>query len=233
LRHTRHPDYLTVQRFSLFTVFFALSVLVGVGAPKPSAAAKLEERDAEYRQLFATFFAECDRNHDGKLDLKELKAAIEDPQVHGTQSAIAVVFRRRLQGTNDDLPDSLTQDQVQSLAVDRGVQKLVLARAKRIVAMNRALFTPSDPNLSSFHQGGIGDCYLLAPIGAFVYQHPQDLRKMIQLQNSGGYQIQFANGRNATVSPLTDAEASMVESERGEHGLWLAVMQKAYGQILL
>jgi hypothetical protein len=221
-----------VQKFSLFAIFFALSALIGIGAPK-TPKVNPEERDAEFRQFFGTFFAEHDQNHDGKLDLIELKTAIENPQLHGLQSAIAVVFRRRLQGTNDDQPDSLTQDQIRSLAVDRAVQKLVLARAARIAAMSRALFLPGDPNLSSFHQGGIGDCYLLAPVGVFIFLHPQEVKKMIQFQNGGGYEIQFAEGRKVTVSPLTDAEASMVESAHGEHGLWLAVLQKAYGEILL
>jgi hypothetical protein len=49
-----------------------------------------------------------------------------------------------------------------SLADDPAIQKNISGKAWHIEAINHSLFAPEDPNLLTFHQGGIGDCYLLA-----------------------------------------------------------------------
>ena len=49
-----------------------------------------------FQQLLAAASARWDGNHDGKLDLKEINAAIENPLIHGNESAIAAVLRRHL-----------------------------------------------------------------------------------------------------------------------------------------
>src|ERR1035441_7148024 len=111
------------------------------------------------------------------------------------------------------------------------IQKSVSGKAWHIEAINHSLFAPGDPNLATFHQGGIGDCYLLAVIGTFVYQHPQTVRTMIQPQADGTFQVHFGNGKNVKVEPMTDAELIMGASEGRAHGVWLSVLEKAYARI--
>jgi hypothetical protein len=189
------------------------------------------QKNAGFRQLFATLFSQWDSNGDGVLDLKELNAAIEDPNVCGSDAAIAVYLHRHLQVDKEGQATGLTLSEVLALADDPNIQKNISGKAWHIVAINHSLFAPSDPNLATFHQGGIGDCYLLAVIGTFVYHHPATVRTMIQIQTNGGFQVQFGNGRNVNVPPLTDAELILGASEGRDHGVWLSVLEKAYAQI--
>ena len=164
-------------------------------------------------------------------DKKELNAVIENPQIHGAESAIAVYFHRRLQTDDEEKTNGLTLADAMSLADDPAIQKNISGKAWHIEAINHSLFAPEDPSLLTFHQGGIGDCYLLAVIGTFVYQHPQTVRSMILPQADGTFQVQFGSGKKMTVTPMTDAELIMGASEGRDHGVWLSVLEKAYGQI--
>jgi hypothetical protein len=207
------------------------STWVCAAKPKPKPQANQAQRDAGFRELFATVFSEWDRNHDGTLDLKELNAVIEDPQIRGNDSAIAVYFHRRLQTDDEERTNGLTLADVLSLADDPAIQKNISGKAWHIEMINHSLFAPGDPNLLTFHQGGIGDCYLLAVIGTFVYQHPQSVRTMIMPQAGGKFCVQFDNRRKIIVEPMTDAELIMGASEGRAHGVWLSVLEKAYAQI--
>src|ERR1700722_1962502 len=146
----------------------------GNAAPKASK----EQRDEPFRQLFEKVFAEWDRNGDGKLDLTEVNAAIMDPKIHGNESTIAVVFHRRLHTGNPDDHKELTLEQARALGDDTQIQQAVKRNAWHIQEINHTLFLGGDPNLGTFHQGGIGDCYLLAVIGAEVYHHPEVIKNM-------------------------------------------------------
>jgi Calpain family cysteine protease len=210
--------------------FLLLLATILLGATTLIARADQAQKDAAYRQLFASVFDQWDSNHDGLLDLKELNAAIENPAVRGSDAAIAVFLHRHLQVEKEG-QKGLTQDEVLALAADPPTQKKIFGNSWHIEAINHSLFAPEDPNLATFHQGGIGDCYLLAVIGTFVFQHPQSVRAMIQAQTNGDFQIQFGNGRDVNVPPLTDAELIMGASEGRNHGVWLSVLEKAYAQI--
>ena len=207
------------------------SAWVCAAKPKPKPQIDQAQKDAGFRALFAGVFAEWDLNHDGKLDLKELNAVIENPQTRGSEAAIAVFLHRHLQVDNEERTNGLTQAEVLALADDPAIQKNISGKAWHIEAINHSLFAPGDPNLETFHQGGIGDCYLLAVIGTFVYQHPQTVRTMIQPQADGNFQVHFGNGKTVTVAPVTDAELIMGASEGRDHGVWLSVLEKAYARI--
>jgi hypothetical protein len=209
----------------------ATSVPACPAAPKPKTPVNQEQKDEGFRRLFETVFSRWDRNHDGKLELKELNVVIEDPQIRGNESAIAAVLRRRLPPDEVDGARSLTLAQVLALADDPQIQSIVSRHAWHIQAINHSLFLPNDPNLATFHQGGMGDCYLLAVIGAFVYHNPQGVRAMIQPQAGGGFEVQFGNGRQVSVGPMTDAELLMGAAEGPNHGVWLSVLEKAYASI--
>jgi hypothetical protein len=83
----------------------------------------------------------------------------------------------------------------------------------------------------AFHQGGMGDCYLLAVIGAFVYHNPQSVRAMIKPQTEGEFEVQFGDGKIAAVKPMTDAELIMGATEGRDHGIWLSVLEKAFAEL--
>jgi Calpain family cysteine protease len=212
---------------------FLLGAGTGICQAKPKARPHINQvqKDAGFRQLFTSLFSEWDRNRDGTLDLKELNAVIENPQVHGSEAAIAVFLHRHLQVDDEERTNGLALAEALSLANDPAIQKNISGKAWHIEALNHSLFAPGDPNLATFHQGGVGDCYLLAVIGAFVFQHPQSVRGMIAPLAEGKFQVRFGNGKNVIVPPLTDAELIMGGSEGRNHGVWLSVLQKAYAQI--
>jgi len=187
------------------------------------------QKDEGFRELFATLFSQWDANHDGILDLKELNAAIENPNVRESDAAVAVYLHRHLQVEKEG-QSGLSLAEVLALGSNPQIQKNISGKAWHIVAIDHSVFAPGDPNLATFHQGGIGDCYLLAVIGAFAFHHPEIVRTMIQ-QTNGGFQVRFGNGRTVNVGALTDAELIMGASEGRNHGVWLSVLEKAFAQI--
>jgi hypothetical protein len=215
---------------TLIAVLFISAGMVCQAVPRAKAPVDSPQKDESFRQLFTSLFTAWDNNGDGSLDLKELNAVIENPNVRGSDAAIAVYLHRHLQVDKEGQANGLSLAEVQSLAASPEVQRIITSRAWHIEAIDHELFAPEDPNLATFHQGGIGDCYLLAVIGAYVFQHPAAVREMI-LATNGGFQIQFGTGRIVNVGPLTDSELIMGASEGRDHGLWLAVLEKAYAQI--
>jgi len=187
------------------------------------------QKNEGFRELFANLFSQWDSNHDGILDLKELNAAIENPAVRASDAAVAVYLHRQLQ-VDKEGQNGLSLADVLAFSSNPQIQKDISGKAWHIVAINHSVFAPGDPSLATFHQGGIGDCYLLAVTGAFAFHHPELVRSMIQ-ETNGGFQVTFGNGRTVTVGPLTDAELIMGASEGRTHGVWLSVLEKACAQI--
>lgn len=208
---------------------------IGVCQAKQKSKSKPQidpaQKNAEFQQLFASLFAQWDSNHDGKLDLEEVNAAIQNPQVRGNEAAVAVVLHPRLKSDDDDETNSLSLPQVLAFADDPKMQKTIIGRAQRIQTMDHSLFLPGDPNLLNFHQGRMGDCYLLAAIGSFVYQNPQTVRSMIKPLADGGYAVQFGDGKTVAVGAMTDGELLLGASEGHSCGYWLCVLQKAYAEL--
>jgi hypothetical protein len=224
------------MRVLLISIGLSVSLLglatdAHAGKPKPKAKVDQAQKDAGFRQTFTQLFNAWDSNHDGKLDLKEMNLVVQSPQIQGAEAAIAVYFHRHLQTDDEEKTNGLTLADAMELADNPAIQKNISGKAWHIEAINHSLFAPGDPNLETFHQGGIGDCYLLAVIGAFVYQHPQTVRGMIAPQPDGSFQVHFGNGKNVAISPLTDAELIMGATEGRDHGIWLAALEKAYAQI--
>ncbi|MGA3170714.1 MAG: C2 family cysteine protease [Chthoniobacteraceae bacterium] len=228
------------------------------GSPAGSPADQAPD-SAALKDLIDRLYTQWDTNHDGKLDVNELTAAIGDPQVRGLQAAVAVLLYNSIaQAETDKLHEQfkdyktnkaenaamhaqqkadeekvqfIARDDALALAAKAPVDKKLFRRAKHVQSINHALFAPGDPNLQSFHQGGMGDCYLLAVIGAYVRRDPQAVRRMIQQNPDGTYYVHFTVGEDVTVRPLTDAELLMGAREGSDHGVWLSVLEKAYGHI--
>lgn len=89
------------------------------------------------------------------------------------------------------------------------------------------LYEPTGPELNDIKQGALGDCYMLAPLGAMVHRDPKAIEGMIKPED-GGYTVHFSDGKDVHVAALTDSELAMGGSSTAE-GLWIRVMEKAYG----
>ncbi|MDB6065233.1 MAG: hypothetical protein JWR26_1441 [Pedosphaera sp.] len=227
---------LFLQRLFLLGMLLLLGTMAGlcqVGPKKAKPVVNQEERDAAYRQLFTTLFYKWDHNQDGKVDVREINSVIQDPSIHGNESAIAVVLRRHLLRENENQTNGLTLAEMLTMGGDPQMQKAVSGNAWHVAAINHALFLPNDPSLAVFHQGGMGDCYLLAVVGTFTYHHPELIRTMIQMQPDGKFDVHFGNGKKVLIEPITDSELILGAVEGRDHGIWLSVLEKAFAKARL
>jgi len=211
-------------------------LVVGVGiqvcqaAPKKKAQPVVDpgQKDDAFRKMVAAFFSRCDADHDRTLTVPEIDAMVTDPAVRGSDAAIAVVFHRHLLRDDDEKTNGLAYADALTLAADPKIQHAISADAAHIQSVNRVVFLGNDPNLSAFHQGRMGDCYLLAVIGDYAFQHPQEVHNMIKSGPDGKFEVTFGNGKKVAVPLLTDAELIMGAVEGRTHGIWLSVLEKAF-----
>ena len=212
----------TLFVFLLFLASYFSTAL----AQKTTAAPKQQE---PLSQFIDKHFDRWDRNKDGALDLEEVDRKVEDHNVQGREAAVIFQIRRHLTAKGN--PPRISRQQLLTLAQDKAFEKSVDATVKRLQTIDRELFLPTDPELSTFHQGRLGDCYLLCTIAAQVHRNPKAIRDMIRPVVTGGFQVVFGDGQKIQVARLTDAELLLGAHLDSQHGSWLAVLEKAYGII--
>ncbi len=214
------------MRITVFLVLLSASTSSLALAQKPASAPKQQE---PLSQFVDKHFDRWDRNKDGTLDLEEVDRKVEDHNVRGREAAVIFQIRRQL--TAKGKPPRLAREQLLTLAEDKAFGKSVDATVKRLQTIDRELFLPTDPELSTFHQGRLGDCYLLCTVAAQVHRSPKAVRDMIRPVVTGGFQVVFGDGQKIQVGRLTDAELLLGAKLDDRHGSWLAVLEKAYGII--
>jgi len=212
----------------LIAAFFVASACYAGPRKKAQPIVDPAQKDDAYRKMVDAFFSRGDADHDGTLTVPEIDAMVTDPAVRGSDAAIAVVFHRHLLRDDDEKTNGLAHADALALAADPKIQHTISADAAHIQSVNRVVFLGNDPNLSAFHQGGMGDCYLLAVIGDYAFQHPQEVHNMIKSGPDGNFEVTFGNGKSVAVPPLTDAELIMGAAEGRTHGIWLSVLEKAF-----
>lgn len=96
------------------------------------------------------------------------------------------------------------------------------------------------PELDDIEQGPLGDCYLIAGIGAIAHKNPHLIRNMIHDNENGTYTVTFyeldANGNPAkpvkiTVDgtlPTQNGKTPCFASSTDEGERWPAIIEKAY-----
>ena len=139
----------------------------GFGFPRrrsPKRGGNAAGQAAAIAQVIEKNFDRWDHNHNGSLELQEVDRQVENHNVHGRQAAVIYQLRRRLAGK--DAQPRIAREDLLKLAKDRGFQKAVESSLKQLETIDRDLFLPTDPDLSTFHQGRLGDCYLLSTLAA-------------------------------------------------------------------
>jgi hypothetical protein len=211
-------------------MIFPLLLLV----PALSAAVPNDSSSAFVEQIH-THFAQWDLDHNGELSTGEIEQAVANPAVSGKAAAAVVALRRAVRGRTYDLP-SLTEEHIAEIASHDGNHGeklpdfggLYAAALDRIEKANRQLFGPDGPTLDALHQGRLGDCFCLAPLGAMVHRNPQDVVKMFHREDDGGFTVTFGGKESVRVPPLTDGEIAVTASTRDE-GMWIGLYEKAVG----
>jgi hypothetical protein len=207
-------------------VAIVISTCIAFGQSKPQTKKTAEE---PLTKLVEKHFAQWDRNHNDVIDLMEVDHAIEDHNVHGRQAAFVVSLRRHITGENN--PATIAHKDVLKLADDRDFIKSVDRLAKQLDLIDRELFLAKDPDLTTFNQGKLNDCYYLSPVAALANRSPKTIRSMIHPEVTGGFQVVYGDGQKIHVSPLTEGELLLGARLNEKHGSWLAVLEKSYGVI--
>ncbi len=211
----------------------AVPWLAGQTVDTNNAAQAQEEKEV---QLLGQFFRNCfDRwchNSSGLLRLQEVDAVIANPQARGNEAAAAVLLHRRLSAPARGGTNGISAEELQALASDPESRRRFFQLRNHIWYVNRTagrtLFMPKDPNFLSFHQGRMEDCYFLAVVGDMVCRDAPRMRSLIT-EHDGAYVVSFPGGRSVSVPFLSDAELVMGASVGADHGVWLSVLEKAFG----
>jgi hypothetical protein len=176
-------------------------------------------------------FPQWNGNHDEILDLQAINKQIENQSVRGLEAAVIVTIFRQIFESGKSDRSSVTRQELFASAADSEFQKAVHGASRKLETLDRHLFLAADPNLLSFHQGRVGDCYLLATIAAAVHRNPQAIRDMIRPEKNDAFEVVFGDGQKIRVPALTDSELLLGARMDDAHGIWLAVLEKAYGII--
>ena len=97
--------------------------------------------------------------------------------------------------------------------------------------VSRKLFASDLPRLDTIHQGRLGNCFCLAPIGAMVHRDPKQVAGLFVLQEDGTYCVKLGH-RSVRLAPPTDAELALTSSNERD-GVWVNLYEKAVGEALL
>ena len=166
---------------------------------------------------------------------QELDAAIEDPTNTGPAAAALAALKRASRSTNSPLP-VLTLDSIRELAAPPPPPKQPKLNSlfgewrRRLNGVtHRELFASGLPQLDTIHQGRMGDCFCLAPLGAMIHRDPQEVASFFSMQADGSVRVLFGGGL-VTVAPPTDAELAMMAGNTHD-GVWVDLYEKAISQV--
>lgn len=207
-----------------------------------------------FAQVVTQYFSQWDTNGDGTLTPEEIDAAVANPNFHGEPAAAIAAIKMVVRGgkyalpplteaylvasplrepaTPDEQTDQL-DDPAKPGRIDHppAFQPRYRNALRRVRRVSRVLFAGGAlPSLDACHQGPLGDCYFVSVVGAMVYRDPSTVQSMITQNDDGSYTIAFGDGQHVQLAPLTDAEIA-VSSSAGANGLWLTVLENAYGEL--
>lgn len=182
-------------------------------------------------------FAVWDADSDGTLSPRELDALMPQPELTN-QLAAAVTALKRATRSRTGSPPVLTLSNILSFATNApstnypALEKMYREGLKRLNGCtNRSLFASSLPRLETIHQGRLGNCFCLAPLGAMVHRDPERVFRLFTPHPDGTCSVRV--GTNTVKVPLpTDAELAMIASNE-QDGIWVNLYEKAVGQVRL
>ena len=85
-------------------------------------------------------------------------------------------------------------------------ESLYAAAMAKLDAAPRDPFATGSPKIESLGQGRLGDCFLLASLGAVAHRDPDRLKRMMRPTSDGKVAVTFGDGKMVVLPPPTDAE---------------------------
>lgn len=184
-------------------------------------------------QVVASSFAKWDRDGDQTLTIAEIDAVVADLQTRGAEAAAVAALKRATRSTRYKLTQ-LTLPQIELLvkegpAADRpDLAGMFKSGCERIEQAPRELFVSGKPRLDTIHQGRLGNCYCLAPLGAVLHTDPKRVSDMFAPQADGSFEVRLGE-RKVCVAAPTDAEIAQTASNERD-GMWINLYEKAIGE---
>jgi hypothetical protein len=192
----------------------------------------------EFLQQVTAHFNEWDRDRNGSLSADEIERAVADPKVTDVAAAAAVALRRAVRMDSSIAPLSLEQISRQVAGKANGAtgQPHYLSMYAGALAYIRAsrheMFVSGLPRLDTLGQGHLGDCFLLAGLGAFVDHDPARLKEMMRVLPDGTVEVNFTSGQHLVLPAPSDGEIALGSRTRHD-GVWGPMFEKAVGTVFL
>ncbi|GEP45770.1 C2 family cysteine protease [Brevifollis gellanilyticus] len=209
-----------------------------------AAANTATARDAEtstdkdrvdFLTIVDTKFASWDADTDGELERGELDKLVADREILGDQAAAVAALKRASRYKKIELP-KFTAKAIHELAEKKpakdwpNLAAMYASGVKRLAKVQqRVLFASGKPRLETVHQGPMGNCFSLAPLGAIAQGRPEYIvDEMIKPLPDNRYEVKLGK-KKVTVDAPTDAELAMTAGNESD-GIWVNVYEKAAGE---
>lgn len=207
--------------------------LVVAAQPRPGFA-QPKAAKPQFQPAAARYFAQWDKDKNGELSVVELDAVLTDPKVKGEAAAVAAVLRAAATPAKKADKAPVINPDFAATAPEPGKPSLDArfnAALGRIAKAERKLFVGEGPRFDALRQGGMGDCFALAPLGALLARDPAAVKKMMTEVPGGRYKVTFAD-KAVELAPFTDGEFAMAGGWSENTGCWVRVYEKALGQYM-
>lgn len=202
---------------------------------------------AEIVPAMKTIFSRVDKNQNGYLSDAELKQAVRDPSIKGSE-AVALATLLKLNGSiqkiafNEFKPTSgVHQRDLNALARKANkdqpsrwtlyVESYVFNQSLKLRQTHQQLFPKGVESIrpDQIRQGDYGTCTILAAAGALAASPAgkQAILKMMSEKPDGSFEVRFPGEKPLTVKRPTDTEL-ILYANAGPDGLWLSVLEKAF-----
>jgi len=206
------------QRPKLFSLAIFLALAANAGAQATN----------HFLTVVQENFARWDLNHDGILSTNEIDAAVANAQITNENAAAVAALKRASLPQTALPPLTLTNLAVLTTQRQPDLAQMFTEGVARIAgATNRTLFAEGLPRLATIHQGRLGNCFCLAPLGAMVHRNPAEVTTLFVAENNGNYFVRLGK-KTVEVTPPTDAEIALTSSNENA-GVWVNVYEKAVG----
>lgn len=216
-------------------------------------------RATDVKAVFERNFEELDADKNGFVSSREIDKAMVNPDFKGEDAQLVVLLKqeqRELAKLHDEAAwdrfRGVSKKDIETLAriaekSDRsgdetelinGVDKVLRKSGRRLTEGSRNLWGVNSNPIDSIKpeaidQGQVGDCYFLASVAAMAStpEGKESLKNMIEDHGDGTYTVTFPDDpkRHITVDEPTQSELAHSAAPTS-NGIWVAVLEKAYGQ---
>ncbi|WP_309709477.1 C2 family cysteine protease [Armatimonas sp.] len=211
-----------------------LSALIATApATLPQKRPKVGQNQDGFWAVLSRNFDVWDANHDGTLSGRETDPLVADAQIRGADAAALGALKMAQRAKKwDEIVWSRTNLEAIRMNQLKGPElgKTYSNALQKIQKTRRVLFAPGAPALTEFHQGRLGDCFFLAPIGAAIARDAAAVRAMFTQQTPGTFSVAFPGVAPVVVTAPTDTELALTSATENS-GIWLTLLEKAFGEV--